>query len=1665
MSLLTGQKYVPPTRYNGIPTAEAILGTPLPIVIGQQRVSWKLLWYGDFTSKKAKQQGSSGLAKGGVQYVYSASVIGAVCLGQASNFLAAWDSISRYAMDTYGETFTVPSGGSPTYTPVNQAIFRQDLGAGVATPYSVTANDYGSPGSVTLTGTQQVPLVFTTSPTPAAGQYTVNGSNQYVFNAAQTGESVTINYVAFRYHLQQTELDVIPTASPYQVTVQFQTEYSSDAGVAFFPSGVALKAVSGTPTVSGTYNPNGGNYLFASADAGLGITISYVYVDPNTDTNAPATLNLTFFNGALGQSPWSYMTSSHPGEALGYSELSYVASSGMYLGYSPLLPQLNFEILGSYSFGNGIPDANPADAISALLTNPTYKLNFPSGNIDSSLITGDSSARAMWGANNFFISAILDSPSPLMSVIGSWCEAGQVYVSWDEGKLKFIPLSDTTAVANGFTYTPPTQPVVDLDDNDFVVTEGSDPITIEQTPWQNRWNRVSVRWSVRTNSYNEDLLQVQDEASVQQYGLMIEDAQDYQFICTEASAQFAANMRLQRYAAIYTTYKFTLKSNFAFLSPGDIVTVTDGLLNTSGTMFGRTPVRITSMNDDPQQGIQIEAETFPWSVGTSLLYNRQAQLPSNTNDGPQQDPGDTTALVFEVPNRAQNFTGNNIYVFVNGQNINWGGCDVYVSFNGVDYNFYGQFDTPARIGTLNTVLPFHADPDNDDILSITMQQEGSSLLSVTAADRDAFVTLSAIISPGQSFTPQGTATLGANIGSSPAGSTQFGPEIVTIGENVSQTTPAINPAWSNPTGVTTPDTLYASTTLTLSASGTTQTLNPTAFFTPTASKTAPAPDPTFFVGGLPSAIIAFTSLTGTTGSGAITTVADSGIAYYAVNVWDGFSNPSVTPFNSVLTVVWTPTITDANPSTNDSVLILYSTDSGVTYQVFDAFYGAGSPGTIISSVTLPLGTDYTKVRVRVSMCIYDFPFSGGTIATGTVTVSNIQIVASLNATEQQSQWLFAGNIAELIPQGVGAITGVELTCSAYVSAHSGAPPDNEPMLQAVLTSNGITLGTFKTLFDSTSFPTTPTNYTLGSSTDLWGLLPGALSADQINDLNFGVYFLAQINGNFSASPSSTFSVSNAVLTITWEDTGTATPWTNPGNVASSSSYATCTLGPNSISSLWLAATGYSFNLPFGFVLDGIEVTVNAESSSGTGDLTVSMLAGGLRVGLPKNKPVNGTATDYVFGSNTDTFNENFTVDQLNDPTQFGVAILMTGPSGATLSCNNVRISLFGKSLYNLELISYENVQLTGFNSYALSSLRRGVYGSFEFTHPGGSQFVRMDQATFTYQIDPTFIGETIFFKFCSFNNYGNQLQSLDNVPAISVQIGGLAIGAVDAANGTLQVGTPSFSRGDIDAAVSAVHGSFGAQNIPSGYGLVGPSTQASGVPVWKPIFAGGGGGGGGSVANIFVIDATGNVTAAAWDFIDCNTSLGSFTVSLPSASATTSEDAAICIKKTSSDANTVTITPNGSDTIEDVASVTLARKGDSVYLVSDGVSNWDIFAGWITPANDFYIYTPPIAGNYAASQELYFSQPPRGFTLPSGLTGSNAGCRVAPTSAVQVTLLKNGSSIGTINIASGATTATFTFTSAVTINGSTDTFSMTAPATQDRTFAGFWCDLLATRSL
>jgi hypothetical protein len=121
-----------------------------------------------------------------------------------------------------------------------------------------------------------------------------------------------------------------------------------------------------------------------------------------------------------------------------------------------------------------------------------------------------------------------------------------------------------------------------------------------------------------------------------------------------------------------------------------------------------------------------------------------------------------------------------------------------------------------------------------------------------------------------------------------------------------------------------------------------------------------------------------------------------------------------------------------------------------------------------------------------------------------------------------------------------------------------------------------------------------------------------------------------------------------------------------------------------------------------------------------------------------------------------------------------------------------------------ELISYETATFTGSivsQTYALTYLRRGAYGSAIAAHAAGDQFCRLDNAI--VQIDlPTspvsYVGTTIYLKLTSFNSWGGGEEQLADVDAYSYSPAGtgafvapptgigISVGYVQQGDGTIQ---------------------------------------------------------------------------------------------------------------------------------------------------------------------------------------------------------------------------------------------------------------------------------------
>lgn len=80
----------------------------------------------------------------------------------------------------------------------------------------------------------------------------------------------------------------------------------------------------------------------------------------------------------------------------------------------------------------------------------------------------------------------------------------------------------------------------------------------------------------------------------------------------------------------------------------------------------------------------------------------------------------------------------------------------------------------------------------------------------------------------------------------------------------------------------------------------------------------------------------------------------------------------------------------------------------------------------------------------------------------------------------------------------------------------------------------------------------------------------------------------------------------------------------------------------------------------------------------------------------------------------------------------------------------------------LELLSFTTATLTGLNTYNLTGLYRGLYGTQPLAHASGAQFLRVDNQVLETQLPPAFIGQTVYIKMTSFNIYSQGEEDLSS---------------------------------------------------------------------------------------------------------------------------------------------------------------------------------------------------------------------------------------------------------------------------------------------------------------
>lgn len=486
---------------------------------------------------------------------------------------------------------------------------------------------------------------------------------------------------------------------------------------------------------------------------------------------------LLLFKGSNPQTPWAYMTTNYPADALGYNSTAYMAASNYVLDSSAQLQNHTFDVAGFLQFTSGagdlmaadppalwyattayvvgnivygplggcfkcilgntnqqppnatywqqiFPDANPAQMVPDLLESTQYGVGM------SSAYMGDMTQYSDYCiANGLFLSAKLSGQESANAIIQRWMEITNSEAFWSDGLFKVTPRGDTVVTGNGVTFTPNLTPAYDLTDDNYIVSAvGAAPVKLTIADQVDAFNVVTINFCNRANQYNQVPIQVKDQVSVDLYGMRNEPAQSHNEICDQLVAQTSAQMRLQRIQSTRNVYAFTLPVTFCTLEPMDLLTLTDAALGLAQTL-----VRIVSVEEDEYGNLAFLAEEM--MVGAAHPASFQTQQPLGYSVNYNAAPPNTNQPVFYVP--PVEIAGNKLvgYLMVSGGAL-WGGCDVWVSSDNATYVKAGRIMGGTRMGALTAILPSTPDPDLTDTLSVDLTESLGTLVSVTRADAD-----------------------------------------------------------------------------------------------------------------------------------------------------------------------------------------------------------------------------------------------------------------------------------------------------------------------------------------------------------------------------------------------------------------------------------------------------------------------------------------------------------------------------------------------------------------------------------------------------------------------------------------------------------------------------------------------------------------------------------------------------------------------------------------------------------------------------------------------------------------------------------------------------------------------------------------------------------------
>lgn len=435
----------------------------------------------------------------------------------------------------------------------------------------------------------------------------------------------------------------------------------------------------------------------------------------------PSTLGLDIYPGSSTQTPHPHWQVNHPATALAYRGLAYAAKASMDLGSGGSVERHTFEVQTPSAISLANPDARIDTVISSILTDKIDGVGIWAGKV------GDLTQLVNFtGANGIFISPVYEDQRPAKDVLARLAEIAQCGMFWGDGRLKFVPYSDTEAKGNGYTYTPASSTIYELTVDDFLPDGDGPPIKTRRKGNEGAKNHIQIKFSDRANEYNAATVESKDLGSIERFGLLSADPDEFNEICVARVAQALADFRRDRAGAVRMTFSFRLSLRWDRLEPMDVVALTyapDG--------YYQYTVRILSIEEVDDELI-VEAEDCP--LGAQHVVTASPQTPIGGGVDYNIAPGNASTPVMFEPPLSMTDGIPEIWIATSGGPL-WGGAEMHISTDGSTYQRVADVPARARHGVLTAALPVSASMiDTAHTASVSLAVSSGSLSSGTTQD-------------------------------------------------------------------------------------------------------------------------------------------------------------------------------------------------------------------------------------------------------------------------------------------------------------------------------------------------------------------------------------------------------------------------------------------------------------------------------------------------------------------------------------------------------------------------------------------------------------------------------------------------------------------------------------------------------------------------------------------------------------------------------------------------------------------------------------------------------------------------------------------------------------------------------------------------------------------